>query len=589
MDRNESFDIERSNRNNVSDELSGASDTSVYSEKSEVVSIGQLQHELKMLSIRVLEKDIEIKNLKATAAATGHFKSVSDQDKLSSHSNNDQISQTAEVDILRKFLIEHDFTNPHQTFMAINDYDQINQRPITNLSLIDLVKFRYLQLCLSLQKMLNASSETAKSLNSMGVQTEKSLGDDLGAVSLEKYASFLKQDNDYLAKQFSVLEEKLHYLERTNQTLVEDLTKAGHDRTSLLERAVKAEESLQSLQKELQQCQESYENRLPLGLFEQLRLSEVSRRERETTELNKELIRLRAERTSLTEDLRTAEVEIGRLREDLQSVSSRLENFANQPPDILKKTRIVSLEVQLNAANAARNDALRQVEKITQKFEAASKAVHELDATRKVEVSRLEAQLSVASHKLAAYEQLESELDRAIEQFAPANEHDGIQVVTELFPLTNITNKEGAPLLPTLASRRLEHCIKLSRRIARAEEVKGALQTENEGLKRELEIAKEEAKRVSELLANMNKPTNGLAAALVARDRQISSLQSEKRRLEEKMRKLFDCTKDILVERNAMLADLNDVCNEMKQQQSELGAAQILKKQLPRKIHTPRP
>lgn len=61
----------------------------------------------------------------------------------------------------------------------------------------------------------------------------------------------------------------------------------------------------------------------------------------------------------------------------------------------------------------------------------------------------------------------------------------------------------------------------------------------------------------------MDKPTNGLAAALVARDSQIYNLQSEKRGLEEKMRHLYDCTKDILVERNAILADLKDVYNEV--------------------------
>lgn len=105
-----------------------------------------------------------------------------------------------------------------------------------------------------------------------------------------------------------------------------------------------------------------------------------------------------------------------------------------------------------------------------------------------MEVFRLEAQLSVASHKLATYERLESELDRAIEQFAPIKD-GGNGVVPELFHLVNATNREGVPLLPTLASRRLEHCLQLSRRIARAEEVKCALQRENEGLKQELEAS----------------------------------------------------------------------------------------------------
>lgn len=76
MESNESSDIERPNVDKVLDELSGVSDNSMSSEKSEVVSIGQLRHEMKMLSIKVLEKDSEIKNLRVVAAAAGHFASV---------------------------------------------------------------------------------------------------------------------------------------------------------------------------------------------------------------------------------------------------------------------------------------------------------------------------------------------------------------------------------------------------------------------------------------------------------------------------------------------------------------------------------
>ena len=110
----------------------------------------------------------------------------------------------------------------------------------------------------------------------------------------------------------------------------------------------------------------------------------------------------------------------------------------------------------------------------------------QMDASRKAEVSQMEAKLLVTSHKLAAYEHLEAELDKAIEQFAPS----GMLEDEREFPaaLLHITNGHGVPVLPTLASRRLEHCIKLSRRLTQLEEAKRLLAIENEKLKAELEV-----------------------------------------------------------------------------------------------------
>lgn len=62
----------------------------------------------------------------------------------------------------------------------------------------------------------------------------------------------------------------------------------------------------------------------------------------------------------------------------LHNKSNREVRQITQHPDVLTKARVASLEVQLNAACAARNDALREVERLTEKFEAASNAVHEV-------------------------------------------------------------------------------------------------------------------------------------------------------------------------------------------------------------------
>ena len=95
----------------------------------------------------------------------------------------------------------------------------------------------------------------------------------------------------------------------------------------------------------------------------------------------------------------------------------------------------------------------------------------------------MEARLLVASHKLATYERLETELDKAVERFGSLQ--NGEDFPTKHF---HITDNDGVSTLPTLASRRLEHCIQLSRQIAQLEEIRRSLLTENTKLKAELEV-----------------------------------------------------------------------------------------------------
>uniref|UniRef100_A0A0R3TT41 Uncharacterized protein n=1 Tax=Rodentolepis nana TaxID=102285 RepID=A0A0R3TT41_RODNA len=532
---------------------------------------------------QVLEKDIEIRNLKAEAATTNHSNSSKfpDMSSVRAQPNITCCLQRSEFEKLRHFLIEHEFSDPSHTFITRDIYNRLSQASKKELTLIELIKFRHFQLCDSLQYFMKSQFAAAKSSNDISVQTEEFGFDD---TSLEKQAQTLKQNNEYLINQVAIHEEKLHSLKQVNERLKEELKSLSNERSCLLERAIRAEERQQVLEEEQKKFEQSCESGLPLTLFERIRALEVSRNEQQTSELKKDFAKLQVERDGLLQRLHTLEEENKRLREDLHSVGSG--SFTNRPSDVLTKTRVISLELQLNAANAAKADALRQVDQLAEKFEAASRTIYEvmpLEADRKVEISRLEAQLSMVSQKLAAYERLEAEIDKAIEHFASNKGDEGSDVTDELFYLANVRDRNGNPLLATLASRRLEHCIELANRTAKAEEVKRKLQFENGELKSELEMVKDDARRQSELLTNIGKPTNSLAAALVERNKEISNLKSDKRKLEGKLRQLYDCTKDIVAERNAMLEDLNEMWTQVNQERGKQESTQI-KKPLPRKI-----
>ncbi len=77
-----------------------------------------------------------------------------------------------------------------------------------------------------------------------------------------------------------------------------------------------------------------------------------------------------------------------------------------------------------------------------------------------------------------------------------------------------------------------------------------------------LQGVKAEAKRATDLLATVDKPANCLASALVSRDTQITELLQEKRKLENKLRKLYECTKELAAERKAMLVDVQQMMHK---------------------------
>ncbi|VDM35573.1 unnamed protein product [Hydatigera taeniaeformis] len=365
--------------------------------------------------------------------------------------------------------------------------------------------------------------------------------------------------------QSSALSEKFEASEHVNKESKEGLTKVEDEGSALLARTKATEETQQASQDEFCPFQNSHRNGPLTGLADRLYDFEPCL-ESKTDEDQNDSGHLRWQQDALNQRLRSSEVGKMYSWEEMLRPYATPDcevRLSRQHSDILAKAHIVTLEIQLNAACAARNQALRQVERLTEKFEAASKAVYELDAARKAEVSQLEAKLMVASQKLASYEQVEAELDRAIERFTSTEVMEKGEGQNTLLYLTNLFESDGMPLLPTLASRRLEHCIKISRQLAKSEELRHSLVNENKELKVNLEATKTELSRLSELLANLDKSPNCLASALVARDSRINDLQMAKHKLESKLRRLYDCTKNIVMERDAMISDLRayfEVC-----------------------------
>ncbi|BHF70161.1 Krueppel-like factor 5 [Sparganum proliferum] len=500
-----------------------------------------------------------------------------------------------------------------------SDYELLQTIAWERLTLLDLLKFRIFQLAATMQedaKIWRAKDEAStqtveefqaqpsltgfaqhdftnnvkavsdQDLPTAATQTLKN--EENFAISEERQLSLLKADNEYLRKQIEILTEKLLLLKKQNTELTESVRQLDKDSTTARARALAAEKMNEDLQERLRACQRSQAFDTTDILNQIRKISEGDREKEQRSDLQQRLASVCAERDKLFGQLESSNRRLDMLTEELrqlrlqqqqqpQSAASLFPLSASS--DAIMKSRLVSMEVQLHAACAAKNDAQLQVEHLSTKLEAASKAYYELDSERKVQLAQLEARLQVAERRLAAYNQLEEELDRAIEASAELilddmpldTEADEKFTSRTLLKIANLGVLPVAangqvpstgPLLPTLATRRLEHCLQLSRKLAESERGRCELQAQKEESEKLLKKAQEECKRLSDLLATIDKPAGYLATALSERDRRLAEIQQQKMKLEYRLRRLYKFTKEIVQERNAMVADVERLISQ---------------------------
>ncbi|VDL98859.1 unnamed protein product [Schistocephalus solidus] len=608
----------------------------VLFDSDELKNDENLKHEIKLLSIKLLEKEVEIQNLISSSKAKEEYlKEQLDTNmqftslKLSKERSltESQRALLAEAVQLRRILAEYrlgitleknevPLPSIDDVFLiGRSDYELLQTIAWERLTLLDLLKFRVFQLATTMQEDAQiwrvkeeASTQTVEefqvqssltgisyrdvAINADTVADQESptqtpKNEENWTISGERHLSLLKADNEYLSKQVEILSEKLLLLEKQNAELTENIRLLDKDSTAARARALAAENMREDLQEQLRmhQRRQAYETTDILNQIKQLNEKKDLR-----SDLQQQLTLVCAERDKLVVQLESSTHRLDRLTEELRQL--RLQQVTGQQPqsaaslfplsassDAIMKSRLVSMEVQLNAACAAKHDAQLQVEHLSTKLDAASKAYYVLDSERKVQLAQLEAKLQVAERRLAAYNQLEEELDRAIEASAeqilddmPLDMEADEKVTSRtLLKIANLGVLPVAangqvpstgPLLPTLATRRLEHCLQLSRKLAEAERGRSELKAQKDECEKLLKKTQEECKRLSDLLMTVDKPASYLAKALAERDMRLAEIQQQKRKAEYRLRRLYKFTKEIVQERNSMVADVGRLINQ---------------------------
>uniref|UniRef100_A0A5K3FJP3 GRIP domain-containing protein n=1 Tax=Mesocestoides corti TaxID=53468 RepID=A0A5K3FJP3_MESCO len=265
------------------DNILASYDVSDLTENSDVDSVGKLKHEIQLLSIKVFEKDIELKNMRAEAAAHRQYLSehVGSPIKSELSANVKPLVPDPEHEVLRlegeklrRFLMEVGSEENSKSSITQTEYEFLKSQDGSQLSLVDLVKLRLFESVKRTQQRNHVISNSPPMTMDAEAQTKANLktpaNEDCAA--LERQLSLVKQNNDYLCKQVSLLKSKLEVCEQRSRETTEELQKAEAERASAVERSVAAEKLQQILQDQLKQLQSFSSTALPVTFIEHLRV-----------------------------------------------------------------------------------------------------------------------------------------------------------------------------------------------------------------------------------------------------------------------------------------------------------------------------
>ncbi|KAF8572197.1 hypothetical protein P879_00427 [Paragonimus westermani] len=270
--------------------------------------------------------------------------------------------------------------------------------------------------------------------------------------------------------------------------------------------------------------------------------------------------------------------------------------------------RLVRAMVEAENAQAARADALLKVEKLTSQLDASKKSYYEagsihhtcscyflhkarilercckwscpvcllrLEFKSRQERVDLECKLQQCTAKLEVYEKLERQLDEALEDaayFKPNSEMtddkeaDLFEHIKQFgFPTDAVTSgvtlKAGCVTLPSLSARRLEHAMKLAKQVAVLKRESQKLLEQLDEKNKEIELAHQNAEKLSTIVSLSGQPVDTLACRLAEREAQLKAIRERLSVTEKRLGEQTAERECLLTERNSLASDLNRLLN----------------------------
>ncbi|GAA56828.1 progesterone-induced-blocking factor 1 [Clonorchis sinensis] len=382
---------------------------------------------------------------------------------------------------------------------------------------------------------------------------------------------FLQADKTHLMNQITSLTEQLT---KAEQRLAESKTNDLAERKTEMESARNRTWNAQFLEEQLMEQAKMLKD---MSTRECKMLSEVHTKELQL--LREQRDAALAELDKVRMALREAERETAQYKQQVDLLNARIAKMLptlEQPREPMDSTRTLGTRMtcalmELETIKLARQDALLQAEKLSAQLDASKKAYYELEAKTTQERLTQHGNLLAVEEKLRLYETLETKLDEAVElctmdrENSVRSSHAGHQTLLThieqyclLAKTTAQTSNSNADIfiLPTMACRRLEHSLRLAKKITELQLQCQRLSEENKAKINELELTRKEADRLGNMITLVEQPADCLASVLAEREQELTAIRSQLVEERKRVRLKTEECELLNQERNAMAIDL---------------------------------
>ncbi|KAA0190103.1 hypothetical protein FBUS_02174 [Fasciolopsis buskii] len=315
------------------------------------------------------------------------------------------------------------------------------------------------------------------------------------------------------------------------------------------------------------------------AFHDQLQIKEFELMRDERDKLLRECEALRSKLTSVKDELELAKTKSASWQNDPEilwngtsviATGVTLQQNRNQcglEDTFVMHKRLAQATVDLEALREENRDALIQIQKLNAQLDASKQAFYELRTQSRLDLASLESKLAVTQQKLQTYTEMENGIDEVVEQVAQSVDSSSPTLAwvdrLEHFCVErsgrSATNPSNCIYLPTLAARRLEHCVKLTKQITQLKSECARLATERDASIQEAKLAKVEVEQTRNMISWKAQPADCLVLSLTRTEKQLRDCQAELDKTRTDYAKLQLVREQLQSERDSLAHDLDQV------------------------------
>ncbi|CAF3584409.1 unnamed protein product [Rotaria socialis] len=372
----------------------------------------------------------------------------------------------------------------------------------------------------------------------------------LQLAELRQEVTVLRQDKEYLTRQYNDIQQKYYSAEEKISILEASLDETKRAKEILYEKHISTRDAYKT----------EYENKLAAEL-EQLRSKttlEIDKLRESTKEMydrenrtfqhaRDEAITERDRHIQLERDLQrkydellneyrqyqsTNEVRLGELQSELKLKTFELDRLQLLYEENLKSLKTTQVEI----------------EKLQKKNDLIQKEYFNLQVQSDRRLMEVDTELNEKRTKLQVYEKVEQELDEVVMQAAQVeNDADANKVL--------FSYGYGASL-PTSAKRRLQHSVHLAKRVIQLEQANTSLRLELDRERKKKNDTQQELENANRILDQAQQPYDFLIATVRNKDVQLKKIHDTIEQLEKQLRESENERQSLTKTNNQLTKDI---------------------------------